>query len=177
MAAEACSMCLAADRHLYVRLLLHILMTGNQQVTSQWRNRLKVPGHLTTDAKSLYDHIITTGQLPTERQTLLDLLVCKDLVENKVVVMRWVPTYRQFADFMTKMMAPILWAEFMKSGRISLKETAEEAKEEERRRGLRKAQRQRRKDRMKGLNAPSPAAPGGSILAASSRSKVPMRTR
>ena len=52
MAAEACSMCLAADRHLYVRLLLHILLTGNQQVTSQWRNRLKVPGHLTTDAKS-----------------------------------------------------------------------------------------------------------------------------
>eukprot|EP00435_Cladocopium_sp_Y103_P053694 s2591_g17.t1 len=48
-------------------------------------------------------------------------------------------------------------------------ETAEEAKEEERRRGLRKAQRQRRKDRMKGLNLPSPAASGGSILAASRR--------
>mmetsp|Transcript_52361 Transcript_52361/g.114238 ORF Transcript_52361/g.114238 Transcript_52361/m.114238 type:complete len:88 (+) Transcript_52361:705-968(+) len=87
--------------------------------------------------------------------------------------MRWVPTYRQFADFMTKMMAPIPWAELMKSGRVSLKETAEEAKEEKRRRGLRKAQRQRRKDRMKGLNAAS----GRSILAASSRSLVPTRAR
>lgn len=98
-------------------------------------------------------------------------------MENKVVVMRWVPTYRQFADFMTKMMAPIPWAEFMKSGRVSLKETAEEAKEEERRRGLRKAQWQRRKDRMKELNAPSPAASGRFILAASSRSLVPTRAR
>ena len=73
------------------------------------------------------------------------------------------------------MMAPVLWAEFMRSGRISLKETAEEAKEEERRRGLRKAERQRRKDRMKGLEANSPAASGKSILAASSRSRLPMR--
>eukprot|EP00435_Cladocopium_sp_Y103_P022444 s2435_g5.t1 len=178
MAAEACSMCLAADRHLYVRLLLYILMTGDQKVSAQWRrNQLKIPGFLTTDAKSLFDHMITTGQLPTERQTLLDLLVCKDLVENNVVAMKWVPTFQQFADFMTKMMAPVPWEEFMRSGRITLKETPEEAKEEERRRGLRKAQRQRRKDRMKGHHAPSPAAPGRSTLAASSRSLVPMRTR
>eukprot|EP00435_Cladocopium_sp_Y103_P071535 s575_g37.t1 len=64
------------------------------------------------------------------------------------------------ADFMTKMMAPVLWEEIMGSGRITPTETPEEAKEEERRRSLRKAQRQRRKERMKGLNALSPAAPG-----------------
>ena len=60
---------------------------------------------------------------------------------------------------MTKIMAPIL-CEFMRSGRISLKERAEEAKEEERRRGLRKVQRERRKDRVKGLDTASPAASG-----------------
>lgn len=86
---------------------------------------------------------------------------------------RWSPTYRQFADILTKMMVPVLWVEFMKSGRISLKETAEEAKEEERRRGLRKAQRQRPKDHMKGLETTSLAASGRSILAASSRSQLP----
>ena len=175
MSAEALSLCTAADRHLYLRLILQMLLTGVQEIAPTWRQHLKIPGSVITDAKSLFDHLVTTGQIPTERQTLLDLLVCKDLVENNVVLMRWVPTYRQFADFLTKMMAPVLWAEFMRSGRISMKETAEEAKEEERRRGLRKAQRQRRKDRMKGLEANSPAASGKSILAASSRSRLPMR--
>jgi hypothetical protein len=175
MSAEALSLCTAADRHLYLRLILQMLLTGVQEIAPTWRQHLKIPGSVITDAKSLFDHLVTTGQIPTERQTLLDLLVCKDLVENNVVLMRWVPTYRQFADFLTKMMAPVLWAEFMRSGRISLKETAEEAKEEERRRGLRKAERQRRKDRMKGLEANSPAASGKSILAASSRSRLPMR--
>eukprot|EP00435_Cladocopium_sp_Y103_P035927 s1934_g9.t1 len=99
-----------------------------------WRTHFKVPpGHLTTDAKSLLDHMISTGQLPTER----DLLVFTVLVENSVVVMPMKRvTYRQFADFTAKMMAPVLWEDFMRSGRIILKETSEEeAKEEEQRRG------------------------------------------
>lgn len=154
MAAEACSMSLA----LYMRLLLWMLLTGDQRVPAEWRDQLRVPGYMVTDAKSLYDHLISTGQIPTERQTLLDLLICKELEEKKVIVMKWVPTYRQFADFLTKMMAPILWHQFMKTQRIALKETPEEAEEEDRRKGIRRAQRQRRKDRMKGVATPKTLA-------------------
>lgn len=149
MAAEALSLCLAADRHLYIRLILQMLLTGCQEVAMQWRQKLNIPGSLITDAKSLFDHLTTTGQIPTERQTLLDLLTAKDLVENKVVDMRWVPTYKQHADYLTKLMLAWLWVEFTNKGLISLRETTEEAQEEDRRRGLRKAQRQRRKERMR----------------------------
>ena len=148
MAAEACAMALAADRHLYARLLLQMLLSGVQHVEARWREKLSIPGFITTEAKSLFDHMTTTGQVPKERQTLLDLLVCKDLIETKVVVMKWVPTYKQYADFLTKRMAAPLWEEFVRTGRISLRETAEEAVEEERRRGIRRAQRHRRKERM-----------------------------
>ena len=163
MAAEANSMCIAADRHLYIRLILQQLLSGQQDVGSQWRERLRVPGSLVTDARSLFDHLTTTGQIPTERQTLLhDLLTSKDLVESQAVSMKWVPTYKQYADFLTKAMIAWLWNEYQKTGLISLRETKEEAKQEDYRRGLRKAQRQRRKDRMKKIQpAPKPVKTTG----------------
>lgn len=77
MSAEALSLCTAADRHLYLRLILQMLLTGVQEIAPTWRQHLKIPGSVITDAKSLFDHLVTTGQIPTERQTLLDLLVCK----------------------------------------------------------------------------------------------------
>ena len=159
MAAEACSMCLASDKHLYLRLLLQMMVTGDQSVAEKWRTELKVPGALVSDAKALFDHMVTTGQVPTERQTLLDVLVCKDLVENGVVKMKWVPTHKQYADCMTKLMKAVLWDAFFKEGKISLRETPQEAIEEEHRRGLRKAQRQRRKERMLKLHPPSRQLP------------------
>lgn len=152
MAAEACAMCLAADRRLYMRLILHMMLTGRQDVPEQWRQKLAIRGYLVTDAKSLFDHMTRTHHLPTERQTLLDVLVCKDLVENKVVTMKWVPTFKQYADCMTKAMRATLSEEFFEKGLISLKETPEEAVEEDHRRGLRQAQRQRRKDRVKQIS-------------------------
>ena len=152
MAAEACAMCLAADRHLYMRLVLHLMLTGLQQIPEQWRKKLAIRGYLVTDAKSLYDHMVRTHHMPTERQTLLDVLVCKDLVENGVVTMKWVPTFKQYADAMTKAMRATLWEDFFRTGVVSLKETPTEAKEEEHRRGLRQAQRQRRKVRMKQIS-------------------------
>ena len=159
MAAEACSMSLAADKHLYIRLLLWMLRTGDQTVVSNWREQLRMKGYMITDAKSLFDHMTSTGQIPSERQTLLDLLICKELEEKKIILMRWVPTTRQFADFLTKAMAPVLWDLFMRSNQISLKETPAEAVEEEHRKGIRKAQRERRKERMKKTSPKTLAAP------------------
>ena len=84
MAAESNSMSLAVDRHLYIRILLDQMWYGPKPITSDWRKDLRFGGGLITDARSLYDHLGTTGQIPSERQTMLDLLVSKSLLEEKV---------------------------------------------------------------------------------------------
>ena len=55
-----------------------------------------------TDAKSLYDHLNKTGSIPKERQTLLDLIAVRELVETKTVQVRWVNTRHRIADILTK---------------------------------------------------------------------------
>ena len=145
MAAESCSMTIAVDRHLYARLVTDVLLYGVFPLKEDWRQGLRTGGCCVTDAKSLFDHLQTTGQIPTERQTMLDLLVCKDMLEQGHFDLRWVPSHRQHADGLTKKMHDVLWEWFCKTAHISLKETAEEAALEDHRRGLRQAQRQRRK--------------------------------
>ena len=76
-----------------------------------------------TDAKSLFDHLSTTGQVPQERQTMLDLLAAKHLLDQGHFKLFWVPTHRQFADGLTKRMKDALWAEFVQRGTLSLVET------------------------------------------------------
>ena len=158
MAAESCSLSLAVDRHLYVRLIADMMLHGVFEVGSEWRARLRVGGGVVTDAKSLYDHMRTTGQIPSERQTTLDLLVAKDLLEQEVFKLYWVPTHRQHADGLTKAMRNLLWEEYLTRKTISLKETAEEKATEEHRKQLRKGQRERRKERSKKMVAPSSLA-------------------
>lgn len=149
MAAESCSMSIAVDRHLYSRLVADMLQFGVSPVSSDWRSKLRTKGGLVTDAKSLFDHLQTTGQIPTERQTMLDLLVCKDLLEGGGFDLWWVPTHRQHGDGLTKRMRNILWEQYIKEGWISLKETEKEAELEKHRKGLRQAQRPRRKEKFK----------------------------
>jgi len=74
MSAESCSMSICVDRDLYGRLVLDRLLHGNRPLDEDWRLSMGLDGGV-TDAKSLYDHLNTTGQLPTERQTMLDLLL------------------------------------------------------------------------------------------------------
>lgn len=145
MAAESCSLSLAIDRHMYARLILDMLLRGAYEVTPQWRTECQVKGGVVTDAKSLYDHLSTTGQIPQERQTMLDLLAAKSLLEQEAAKLFWVPTHRQYADVLTKRMKDLLWEEFVRKGTISLKETPEEKIKEEHRRVLRRGQRLRRK--------------------------------
>ena len=72
----------------------------------------------------------------------------KRLVEDQVLKLRWTPTWKQLADPLTKEMATDL-KEFRQKGNLCLVETTEDRQEEARRSGLRKAQRERRKLRMK----------------------------
>ena len=89
---------------------------------------------------------------------MLDLLVAKDLLEQEVFKLYWVPTHRQHADGLTKAMRNLLWEEYLKKKTISLKETAEEKAIEDKRKELRKGQRERRKARSKLMVAPSALA-------------------
>ena len=159
MSAESCSMSGCVDRHLYGRLVIDRLLLGNRPLDANWRTTMGLTGGVVTDAKSLFDHLSTTGQLPTERQTMLDLMVSRHHLESGAYELFWVPTHRQFADCLTKKMVCLLWQGFCRVPRISLRETPEEKALEDHRRKLRQGQRQRRKAKMKGC-VPQPAAPG-----------------
>ena len=149
MATESCSLSVAVDRHLYIRLIADMMLHGVFKVGSDWREKLRVGGGIVTDAKSLFDHLGATGQIPAERQTMLELLVAKDLLEQQIYRLFWVPTHRQHADGLTKGMRNVLWEEYLRKKTISLKETPEEREIEEHRKQLRKGQRERRKVRSK----------------------------
>ena len=148
MAAESASLSTALDRHLYVRVLLESILYGEPDYGADWRHKLRVPGILVTDARSLYDHLGKTGSVPKERQTLIDLLVARDLVEAGTVILRWVPTTHMLADILTKTQAlSAVFRRLVTALRYSLKPTVEEVEVESHRQKLRQQQRQRRKER------------------------------
>ena len=90
--------------------------------------------------------------MPTERQTLIDLLIARDLTEAKAITVRWVPTTHQLADICTKFMrATPIFSKLMTEQLYCLIGNEAETEEEARRAGLRKGQRDRRKARMKTL--------------------------
>ena len=82
-------------------------MYGEPETFSHdWRMKLKIPGLCVTDAKSLLDHLGKTGNVPKEKQTLIDLLTARDLVEQKAVLLRWMPNRHMLADMLTKQVKP-----------------------------------------------------------------------
>ena len=105
-------------------------------------------GVIITDAKGLNDHVSKTGSMASEKQTALDMLMVKRLVEDQVIRLRWVPTWKQMADPLTKEMNGDLLTTFRKTNSLCLVETAEDQLEEKKRASVRKAQRERRKMRM-----------------------------
>ena len=149
LAAEGNALSSAADDQLYLRLLCEALTVGPPEVKSTWKEDLKVAGTVVTDAKALYDHLLKTGHVTAEKQTMLDILAAKQLVESASMGIAWVPTFRQFADSLTKDMSDELFGKFRKEGLLSLRETADDRLVEERRAALRRGQRERRKARMK----------------------------
>ncbi len=77
MAAESACVSLTVDIYIYIYMifLLEAIMFGEPPMGPNWRHELKMPGILVTDARSLHDHINQTGSLPSERQTLLVILM------------------------------------------------------------------------------------------------------
>ena len=84
---------------------------------SDWRVQLKVSVLCVADAKSLLDHLDKTGSIPKEKQTSIDLLTARDLIETKAVMPRWMPNRHMLADMLTKKVAPTEIVEkFLKQG-------------------------------------------------------------
>ena len=80
----------------------------------------------------------------------MDLISVRGAVEARQVVIRWVPSRRQLADPLTKSMDSDVLDAVLASNKWSLVPTADEEAEEQHLKGLRRAQRERRKERMKG---------------------------
>ena len=153
LAAEGSSMASTADRLTYNLKLLDALAYGKTEVDATWRSSLRSMGHLVTDARSLYDHVNGSG-LATERQVSLDILAVRQMVQEGMLSLHWVPTWRQFADGLTKSMPDELFQRFRVSGCLNVVQTPEDEEEEIRRANLRRAQRERRKIRLRQVARP-----------------------
>ena len=156
MAAERAALSTAVDRQLYLRALLQTLLYGEVNYGPGWREKLCVPGVLVTDARSVYDHLTTTGSIPTERQVLLDLLSVRELLTDDDgnvqqgthgVSVKWVPSKHQLSDGLTKRMTSETLEKFMANAEYSLVETPDEAAVEKHLAALRRGQRLRAKER------------------------------
>ena len=80
--------------------------------------------------------------------TLIDLLVARDLVETKVIDLKWMPTTLMVADVLTKEMKPSTQVKrLLEEGRYSLAPTEDDEAHEHHQHNLRREQRQRRKER------------------------------
>ena len=153
LAAEAAALSTALDRQLYLRLVLESLMFGEPDCGPDWRHKLKIKGLLVTDAKSLFDHLGKTGSVPKEKQTLIDLLVARDLMEAQAVRLRWVPTDHMLADVLTKVMKlPPAVLKFLGHWVYCIARSLAEAEKDAYRLSLRQGQRQRRKEKRQALS-------------------------
>ena len=87
--------------------------------------------------------------MASERQTALDILQVKELIQGETITLKWTPTFRQLADGLTKEMEQHLIREWKRGGGICLVCTKEDLKIEAHRSAVREAQRERRAARMK----------------------------
>ncbi len=79
---------------------------------------------------------------------MIDLLVARDLMEEKAVLLRWAPTDHMLADFLTKSMklTPVI-ARFLQERLYCVARSMAEKEQDAYRLELRQGQRQRRKAR------------------------------
>ena len=127
------------------------MLKGEKKGTLQWKEKMQVPGeamstsmakeflpgNMVTDARSLYDHLCKTGNLPTERQVLLDLLSAKELEEAGITRIKWVPSHHQPADPLTKAMTKSVVQQIIQSNQYNLVQTKAQQQLEDHKAGLR----------------------------------------
>jgi hypothetical protein len=148
LAAEPASLPMAADKHLYAQVLRQALGHGEGSIGVDWRNDFSVLSYVVTDARALYDHDTTTGNLPTERAAVMDHVIARKLIEQALIEMRWVSTQHQPADHLTQNMVRDLTKQHLEQGKVCLIQTGTGAEREQHKATLRTAQRERRRQRV-----------------------------
>ena len=127
LAAEAAACVVAYDRAMFAHAVLEAMLAPEKSYTGDWRVHSAIPVILVTDCKSLYDTLTTTGSIPSERSTMLDLLSIRESIESLNVQIRWVNTNRQLADCLTKVMPlPSTMLRFMRTSMYSLTQSSAE---------------------------------------------------
>ena len=155
MAAEGCAMTTAADHQLLSRMLCDAFWFGKTEVAPKWKEQILTKGAIITDAKSLYGHCLKVGHMASERQTALDILAVKTMIQENLVKLFWTPTFKQLADALTKEMDDSLLRKFKKDGMVCLVQSKEDAAMEVQRAQIRKGQREGRNMRLKKAKQPT----------------------
>ena len=93
--------------------------------------------------------------MATERQTALDILAVKTMIQENLVKLFWTPTFKLLADPLTKEMDDILLRKFKKGGKVCLVQSKEDEQIEVQRAQIRRGQRERRNMRMKLAKQPT----------------------
>jgi hypothetical protein len=128
-------------------------MHGEGSIGVDWRRNLSVPGYVVTDARALYDHDTTTGNLPAEGAAIMDHLTARKLIEQALIEMSWVSTQHQPADHLTQNMVRDLTKQHLEQGKVCLIQISTGAEREQHKATLRTAQRERRKERVQKTRA------------------------
>ena len=104
LAAEAAAADNAVDHGAYTSHFLTELL-GGDQATAKEKLRPAIQTICVTDCKSLFDCIHTITPSLTEKRTLIDIYSIRQSLSTETdgsFGFRWVPTFLQFADGLTK---------------------------------------------------------------------------
>ena len=96
LAAEASAADEVADRGAFINMFLGELIHG----TVAHRVGCRLPSCQMTDAKSLYDAIVSQNPNLADKRTLVSIRAIQESVSNDQI--HWLPTRFQFADGLTK---------------------------------------------------------------------------
>ena len=149
-AAEGNALSTAADEQLFLRLLTGALWYGPEVVKADWKESLLTCSrHRGHRCEGVVRSLRKDWTYDFTEANDVGYPSCKTVVESASMMVAWVPTFRQFADVLTKDMVDELFKKYKRDGLLCLRETANDARSEAHHASLRKAQRERRKLRMK----------------------------
>ena len=96
LASEACARDEAADRCCFTNLVLTELLYGEPA----FRGEMRMNSFLCTDAKSLYDCLVSENPALADRRSMVQVRSVQQNFPPERI--RWVPTRLQFSDGLTK---------------------------------------------------------------------------
>ena len=104
LAGESQALATASGTVEWVSVILSEALDGQLEPRLSRQRLHERPPILTTDCKSLYDHLISPSS-PTavdDRRTSIDIVIIRESIKATKSSIRWIPTNRMLADALTK---------------------------------------------------------------------------